>query len=292
MRGLSCYTASLHGYLAWEWDACAIIAQTIRLAVRVDLPDGELAFSHHQPSLDLLPDGSCLRYAAAPSPMAALPGVADDLAAHGRVIAVTNSSLLPWSAVRGGRPAPHWVLIDGSDGDRWHVTDMFTALLPVGGEQRPYRGWLDTVPLIEAMTLPARWTPQQGMRNALAFGAAVTVPDGAALWLRRCRERPAALPCAGEWLTTTEEDLRHLAGYLAERGGDGGDRVRGLAAWGGNQGLRAQRRPARAGRRGVRRAFPNAVGAQQNLRRIGGGQLEWDVENGWIGGGLSGHGRS
>jgi len=218
MRGLSCYTASLHDYLAHEWNASALIGSTVRLAVRVDLPDGQLAFSHHQPSLDRLPDGSSLRYTAASSPAAALPPLAEELDAHGRVIAVADSSLLPWSAARGGQPTPHWLLLDGRDGDRWHVTDSFTALLPAGGEQHPYQGWLDARQLAEAMALPARWTPEQQARNVLAFGAPVTVPDGGAMWLPRYPGRPPSPSYEGWWLTATDEVLRYLAGYLTERG--------------------------------------------------------------------------
>lgn len=217
MHGLSCYTASLHEYLAREWDASTIIALTVRLAIRVDPPDGQLAFSHHEPSLDRLPDGTWLSYAAAESPAAALPEVMAALDTHGRAIVVTDSSLLPWSVLYGGPPSPHWLLLDGSGGGRWHASDPFSALLPAG-QQQPYDGWLDTRQLAEAMTLPARWAPEQEARNALAFGAAVKVPAGGACWLRRHRDRPAAAGLAGRWLTGTNEALRFLAEYLTRPG--------------------------------------------------------------------------
>jgi hypothetical protein len=220
VRGLSCYTASLHDYLAFEWDAGAVIEPTVRLAVRVDLPDGRLVFSHHHPSLDVLPDGSRLRYTVASSPAAALPRLADALTAYGRVIVVADTSVLPWSVARGGRSAPHWLLLDGRADDRWHVTDSFTALLPTGDQQQPHHGWLDVAQLTGAMTLPARWTPEQQARNVMAFGAPVTVPEGGALWLRRCQQDPAPDPYEGRWLMATDEVLRYLAGHLAQRGAD------------------------------------------------------------------------
>ncbi|MGE5289101.1 MAG: hypothetical protein ACM3ML_18280 [Micromonosporaceae bacterium] len=215
MRGLSCYTASLHGYLADEWDACAILARSVRLAIRVDLPDGQLAFSHHEPSLDQLPDGSFLRYAGAECPAAALAQVAGDLAAHGRVIVVADSASLPWSVTRGGRPAPHWLLINRKIGGRWHVTDTFTALLPAG-EQPPCASWLDTRQLSAAMTLPACWQPQQEARNTLAFGSPVDIPPGGALWLRRGPGGPAPACPRGHWLSGSAQVLGFLIGYLTQ----------------------------------------------------------------------------
>jgi hypothetical protein len=227
MRGLSCYTASLHDYLAGEWDAAAILSRSVRLAIRVDLPDGQLAFSHHEPSLDRLPDDSWLHYAAAENPAVGLRQAAGDLEAHSRVIVVVDSASLPWSVTRGGPSAPHWLLIDGRNGGRWHATDTFTALLPAG-EQPPYEGWLSTTQLSEAMTLPARWNPEQEARNALAFGTAAAVPPGGALWLRRSH-RPRARSQghrapdrpAGSWLSGNTQVLRFLIGYLTQSGAQG-----------------------------------------------------------------------
>lgn len=213
--GLSCYTAALHGYLAAEWDASALVARSVRLAVRVDGPDGRLAFSHHEPSLDRLPDGSGLRYAAAGEPTAAVAAVADELAAHGRVLVVVDGARLPWSVTQGGRPAPHWLLVDGHEAGAWHVVDGFSALLPAG-EQRPHEGWLSAGALGEAMALPGRWEPEQALRNALAFGGSVEVPAGGTLWLRR--GRPASVPPAGRWLAGDAVALPFLAEQLADRG--------------------------------------------------------------------------
>ena len=186
MLGLSCYTASLHEYLAREWDASSVIGSTVRLAVRVGTPDGHLAFSHHMPSLDRLPDGSWLGYTAAESPAAALPEVTAALDEYGRVIIVADSARLPWSVTRGGPPAPHWLVLDGRSGGRWHAIDPFSSLLPAGPQQ-PYDGWLGTRRLAEVMALPARWRPEQEARNTLALGTPMAVPGGGACWLDRRR---------------------------------------------------------------------------------------------------------
>jgi hypothetical protein len=217
-RGLSCYTAALFRYLDVEWDAAALVARSVRLAVRTDLADGRLAFSHHEPALDLLPDGSRLRYAAACGPAAALPELAGELARHGRVVIVADSARLPWSVVRGSRPAPHWLLVDGRRADGWHVVDSFAAQLPAG-EQLPHCGWLSTAGLSDAMRLPPSWAPEQELRNVLAFGSPVSIPRGGALWLRRSRE-PAG-PAAGEsgrWLCGDAGALPFLISYLTDPG--------------------------------------------------------------------------
>jgi hypothetical protein len=217
VRGLSCYTASLHGYLAHEWDAARIVAGSVRLALRVDLPGGELAFSHHQPSLQLLPDGTCLRYAAASYPAAALPAVAGELRKHGRAIVVADAAKLPWSAIRGGQSTPHWLLIDAADGGRWHIVDDFTALLTAGW-QSPHRAWLSSAQLSDAMTLPTRWRPEQQARNAFAFGSPVPVPHGSALWLARCARAVTAGSKDQRWLDTDDRLLPFVASYLTEHG--------------------------------------------------------------------------
>lgn len=217
MRGLSCYTTALHGYLSAEWDATSVIARSVRLAVRVDASRRELAFSHHEPSLDLLPDGSRLRYAGAASSTDALPELTAELARHGRAVAVVDSARLRWSVTRGGPSALHWLLIEGSDERGWHVRDDFTALLPAG-EQLPYRGWLSTQELAEAMTLPRRWQQAHRLRNQFAFGAPSVLAPSGALWLRRHHGgpgRPRTLPADPRWLTGDAQVLPFLADYAA-----------------------------------------------------------------------------
>ena len=213
-RGLSCYTESLAAYLDGEWDADELVARSVRLAVRDSAP---LAFSHHDPPLDRLPDGTCLRYAGAPSAGAALEGVAEELSRHGRAVVVVDNARLPWSPAYGDRPAPHWLLLDERRGDEWHVLDRFSGLLP-SGEQEPHVGWLDERTLRDAMTLP-RFSAAQEQRNRLVFGAPVPVPEGEALWLRR-EEHGESSELGDGWLLDDQESLHLLADY-AGRGGDG-----------------------------------------------------------------------
>lgn len=217
VQGLSCYTANLHGYLDAEWDAGRLLGSSIRLAVR--FADDGIAFSHHEPSLDRLPDGSFLRYAGSDSATAALPSLTDELSRHGRVLVVVDSARLPWSVAYGSRPAPHWLLVDGYGAGEWHVVDDFTALVPDGGEQRAYRGWLRTARLCSAMTLPTPWPPAQQHRNAMAFGSPVPVPATPALWLHRgghAPSQPDGVPAVGGgWLVGDAAVLPFLARHLA-----------------------------------------------------------------------------
>jgi hypothetical protein len=214
-RGLSCYTESLAAYLDGEWDADEIVARSVRLAVCDADP---LAFSHHDPSLDRLPDGTCLRYAGAPTAAEALEGVAEELSAHGRVVVVVDNARLPWSPASGDRPAPHWLLLDERRGDEWHVVDRFSGLL-TSGEQEPHVGRLDERTLRDAMTLP-RFSPAQEQRNRLVFGAPVPVPEGVALWLRR-EEHGGSSELGDGWVFDDRESLRLLADHATRGGGDG-----------------------------------------------------------------------
>jgi hypothetical protein len=220
--GLSCYTANLAGYLAAEWSAATLIARSVRLAVRADLPGGQLAFSHHAQPLDRLPDGARLEYAAAVTPAAALREIACELDMYGRVIVVTNNPALPWAP--DGDAAPHWMLIDGKRGRDWRVCDSFSGLMPAG-PQEPFTGWLTREQLSVAMDLPT-WSPEQRQRNMLAFGYPVPLPHGElaqvprAMWLRRVApSASAAAPPAvlrGRWLTRDAEIFPFLAERLAD----------------------------------------------------------------------------
>ena len=222
--GLSCYTANLGCYLAAEWPGTeARLAGSVRLAVRTDLPDGELAFSHHRQPLDRLPDGSVLRYAAAP-PATTLAAATAELDRHGRVLLVVDNARLPWSPSCGSSAsAPHWLLVHGRQGDRWDVLDQFAGLLP-GGEQRPHAGRLGTAELLAALRPAAPWSAAQHRRNTLAFGLPVPVPPGPT-WLRRTPPGgadPAGANhgrLAGRWAGDGEA-LGFLTDHLLRSGGD------------------------------------------------------------------------
>ncbi|MEV0610265.1 amino acid adenylation domain-containing protein [Polymorphospora rubra] len=199
--GLSCYTSNLAGYRAAEFaDTPPWFAASVRLAVRVDLPDGQLAFSHHAQPLDRLPDGTRLTYASAPASDAA-DGIDAELRRYGRVVVVADSAALPWSPSAGStHHAPHWLLVDGRYGDEWHVVDAFGGLLATG-EQRPYAGRLGTDALLSALRQPG-WSPEQCRRGALVFGHWTPPPDGAdPCWLRRTADAAPAPRLPGTWLS-------------------------------------------------------------------------------------------
>ncbi|CAM3727784.1 hypothetical protein KIPE111705_21940 [Kibdelosporangium persicum] len=272
MQGLSCYTANLHAYLAGEWDADAMLGQSVRLAVRVDLPDGQLAFSHHDPPLDRLPDGTRLCYAGADAVQQALPGVIGELATYGRVLVVVDASRLPWSVIRGRAPTPHWLLIDGRrsgrHGGQWHVVDRFTALMPAG-EQLPHEGWLSDWELRDAMSLPPRWEPEQEQRNALAFGAPVPVPATRTLWLRRRPDdlgRCASL--AGRWLCGDDQVLPFLMNYLLDHSSGITRHLDDLWAAVGHRGFAYRRRLAGGITGHERGALRAALTKWENLPRM------------------------
>ncbi|HET8681731.1 MAG TPA: hypothetical protein VFM54_07630 [Micromonosporaceae bacterium] len=237
MTGLSCFTANLLEYLAAEMpDAHDHLARSIRLAVRTDLPDGELHFSHHDTALDRLPDGTCLRYTGAVDAERALHAVAAELRRYGRVLVVTDSAKLPWSpgyatagapaappgapsgAPAGDTHAPHFVLVDDWRPGGWRVRDSFRGLLPAG-EQQPFSGWLAGDELAAAMTPPPGWGAVHRRRCQLAFGVPVPAPpDGGPLWLARVEAPGPAPELSGEWLVDDRAALPFLAGYFAAHG--------------------------------------------------------------------------
>jgi len=224
---LSCYTANLLEYL---WRRCdnahVALARSVRLAVRTDLPEGLLAFSHHARPLHHLPDGSRLAYRGAATAAAAVDGIAAELAAHGQVLIVTNRGRLPWGAPSGDREAPHFALIDSHRG-RWHVIDRFAALLPEG-PQETFAGWISTAVLRRALSFTMPVPAQQLLRNEYAFGFPVRLPDdGAFQWIVRVppAEGEPAAELPGDWVLGSPAALDYLRGYLVARAGDGAAEV-------------------------------------------------------------------
>ena len=209
-EGLSCYTANLAVYLGP--DALDGIARSIRLAVRTDLADDLLAFSHHSTQVD----GGRLAYRGAGGAEAAPEAVAAEVERSGGCLVVANTGHLEWSSAGHDARAPHFLLVDDRRGNEWHVVDRFTALLPSGGGQEPFEGWISSATLVRAMTPIVPLPPEQRLRNELAFGFPRPLPrDGDYQWLERA-DRPAPqADLEGEWLTETDAALELLGEYFA-----------------------------------------------------------------------------
>ena len=218
---LSCYSTSLVAYLLrYQPAVTGRMAAAIRLAVRTDLPGGQVAFSHHR-RVDRH-DGHELHYAGAARPSEATAGVRAELAAAGAVIVVANTSRLPWSPAYLRAATPHWLLLSNVRDDQFQLVDPLEALLP-HGEQAPFAGWVSQAELLRYMELPGGCAEHVARRDRLALGAAVEVPDAARWrWLRRGRAAAPAggpdgdqHPAGGEWLLDTAAALRWLAGRVA-----------------------------------------------------------------------------
>ncbi|HJQ74487.1 MAG TPA: hypothetical protein VJ814_06345, partial [Gaiellaceae bacterium] len=204
-EGLSCYTANLAVYLGPE--SLDRIARSIRLAVRTDLGDDLLAFSHHSTPAD---EGR-LAYRGAPDAATALDAIAAEVERAGGCIVVANTGRLDWSSAGHEGRAPHFLLVDGRRGDEWHVVDRFTALLPSGGGQEPFTGWIPTATLVRALTPIVPLPPEQRLRNELAFGFPRPLPrDGDHQWLERADRPEPEAEIEGEWLTETDAALELL----------------------------------------------------------------------------------
>ena len=201
-EGLSCYTANLAVYLAGsEEDAVGRIARSVRLAVRTDLGDDMLAFSHHRTPLD----GGRLEYRGAGDAGTALDGISAEIEQAGRCLVVANTGFLDWSTAGLEAQAPHLLLVEDRRRDEWHVVDRFTALLPSGGDQRPFTGWVSSATLGRCLTPIVPLPPEQRLRNALAFGFPRPLPrDGDYQWLERTeRLAPEPARLEGRWLLET-----------------------------------------------------------------------------------------
>lgn len=181
--GLSCYTANLERYLDGEFDSAAVVARSVRLAVRST--ESGFVFSHHAPAVDRLPDGTQLEYDAV-----ALADAEDalrrEIRRHARVLVVADAARLPWSVAFGANPAPHWLLITGAESGHYLVEDAFEALLPQGTQQ-PYSGAIDRSALLAAITGLPEWDERQRTRNEMAFGTRIRLPGTTtgAILLRR-----------------------------------------------------------------------------------------------------------
>ncbi|MGC5287770.1 hypothetical protein [Micromonospora sp. DT231] len=191
MPELSCYTTALVDHLGPA--AADRLADSVRLRVRLDAPDGVLAFSHHDRV-----DGGSLAYASTGDWATARAALAEQLAEHDSVIVVGNTYHLPWSPQHLSQSVAHWFVLRGHRDGRWRVSDRFDALLPAG-QQRPFTGWLDDAALRTALTPLGRCAPHQHNRDVYALGVPVEVGDPDQYrWLRPGGGGELAWP--GEWL--------------------------------------------------------------------------------------------
>ncbi|WBB56015.1 hypothetical protein [Verrucosispora sp. WMMD573] len=200
MPELSCYTTALVDHLGPT--AADRLADSVRLWVHLDAPDGALAFSHH----DRVDDG-VLAYASTGDWATARAALGRQLAEHGSVIVVGNTYHLPWSPQHRSQSVSHWFVLKEHRDGRWRVSDRFAALLPAG-EQRPFTGWLDDDTLRAALTPLGRRDTHQHNRDVYALGVPTEVGDPSQYrWLRPGGGGEVTWP--GEWL---REPAAALAG--------------------------------------------------------------------------------
>lgn len=213
MPDLSCYTTNLLAYLTPDVpDIRRQLAEGIRLTVRVDLPPGELVFSHH-PRVDTTEDGRELAYRGAADWPTARTALLDVLRREQRALAVGNTRHLPWAPDQGQACAPHWLLICGHREGRWLLADHFTALTPFG-LQEPYLGWVDDAALARALSPLPSPPPEVRRRDELALGRQIPLPPaGQYRWLAWAPATPVddAAPGPGTWSLDLEEALARIA---------------------------------------------------------------------------------
>ncbi|MFG2577513.1 hypothetical protein [Streptomyces sp. NPDC048481] len=216
MPDLSCYTTNLLAHLAPDVPGVRRrFAEGVRLAVRLDLPPGELAFSHH-PRVDRTGDGRELAHRGAAGWPAARAALLDTLHRERRVLAAGNTRRLPWAAAHGRADAPHWLLIHEHRAGRWRVADHFTALTPYG-DQEPFHGWLDDADLAAALAPVPDPPPEVVRRDRLALGQETPVPPaGQYRWLTWQAAPPDAdaAPGPGTWSLSLETSLAAIAGVF------------------------------------------------------------------------------
>lgn len=211
---LSCYSSALTGYLSRTDPAAPLrLARAVRLAVRIDT-SGELVFSQHRRI-----DGGDLAYRGAESWAKTCEVLALGVAAQGAVIAVGNTGSLPWSPQHGATGVPHWLVVDGREGGRWHVTDNFAALLPAG-EHHPFSGWLSDERLRAALSPLGEVPPEVAARDRYALGDLVAVPSPASFrWLETGATEDSGTGAPEDeagWLTEPDAVLDYLATRLTD----------------------------------------------------------------------------
>jgi len=214
---LSCYTSNLFAYLKPKVPTIRrTVAESVRLAVRTDLPGGELAFSHH-PRLDVDEQGHRLDYRSAPTWEHARAALLTELVTTGRVLGCCDTYHLPWSPSYGVMHAPHWVLLHRQVDGWWFVADHFASLTPLG-HQEPYLGWLSDLQLRTALTPMGKVAAEVAHRDRHALGLPVELPPYSDYRWLEFAPASQVVPAErqqGEWLTDLVEALRHVAGACA-----------------------------------------------------------------------------
>jgi hypothetical protein len=162
---LSCYTVAIAEMLYRQGtDWLSTIGLSSVLAVR---PAGDLlTFVHHDRTLR--PQAGGLRRMGTADPDGLADGLADAYARARPVILVVDAGHLPWAPAAGHKHAPHWLVLDGRQDGRWHVTDRFSADGEHGGHV-PWQGWVRDGELA-ALTELTALRPEQVLRERLAFG--------------------------------------------------------------------------------------------------------------------------
>ncbi|WP_420031812.1 hypothetical protein ACN2WE_02690 [Streptomyces sp. cg28] len=216
MPDLSCYTTNLLAHVAPDIpDVRRRLAHGVRLAVRIDLPAGELAFSHH-PRIDRTDDGRQLAHAGTRDWPTAREALHRALLRDRRVLAVANTRHLPWSPAHGRADAPHWILLKDRRDDQWLVADHFSALTP-HGTQSPYLGWIGDAELAAALAPWTRPPREVARRDILALGTESTVPPADHYrWLdwAPATDGGGSAPGTGTWLLDLDAALRHTSEVL------------------------------------------------------------------------------
>ncbi|MEV5977396.1 hypothetical protein [Streptomyces sp. NPDC052114] len=211
---LSCYTASLVAYLeAGNPGIARDLAAAVRLSVRVDPPEGGLAFSHHT-RVDRDGAGRALAYRGAPDWSEAKAALAAEIDRHGRVLVVGNTRHLAWSPAYERGETPHWLLVERDADGMWTVRDDFAALTP-HGEQAPYSGRFDDEGLRRLATPLGEITPEAANRDRYALGLPVELPSATGYrWLVRTDADADADAEQGTWVHGTAPALRRVAELL------------------------------------------------------------------------------
>lgn len=213
MNLLSCYTTALADYREAAGDPIDLALARVELLLRAD--DEGIEFTHHEWWGNT--HGGSLAYRAVNDADAAQHGLLAEIDRHGMALAVTNTSLMPWSITAA--TMTHWVLLKPSTTTvAVDVHDAFSALLPAG-QQDPHTSTVRLAELVGLMRLPEHLSSSVRARDKNALGRGISVPDGTYRWLELGKavaeiQHPTAID---GWTQSTHESLNVLARLLVEQ---------------------------------------------------------------------------